>query len=282
MGRVILALLVIVGALPGCTHLQLRHIASRQGSTLTDLQYKQVLDNIAMFTANPEALPFFALSTSGSAQVTDSGGLSALTFNWPGHSGAGTLNGSRTIVESWGLAPVVASDKLERMRCAYKLVMGNPPSQCEQCATKLRDYYGSEFNLQCRVPSGWFCVGCKKDVPSSAQYVGHFNKIYVWVPPYGADGLTTFTLTILDLATGDPPRPKFHTQKTISIFGVPIVEEESRDLTDSKMRAFTTTTVGPFGETKTVNEQRVEEPSEQRTRTIPLVSPGIQYFPQPK
>ncbi|MGN6136329.1 MAG: hypothetical protein ACTHOU_17735, partial [Aureliella sp.] len=33
--------------LNGCQHLQLRRITTRQASTLSDLQYRQVLDNLA-------------------------------------------------------------------------------------------------------------------------------------------------------------------------------------------------------------------------------------------
>ena len=46
----------------GCqTHLSLRDNTLRIGATLTDLNYRQVLDNLAMFVANPSAMPSVAV-----------------------------------------------------------------------------------------------------------------------------------------------------------------------------------------------------------------------------
>ena len=45
-------------AATGCqTHLSLRDNTLRTGATLADLNYRQVLDNLAMFVANPSAMP---------------------------------------------------------------------------------------------------------------------------------------------------------------------------------------------------------------------------------
>jgi len=45
---------------------------------------------------------------------------------------------------------------------------------------------------------GWYCVGCKNNVPKDACFVGHHCNTYVWVTRYQMDGLNKFTLAILD------------------------------------------------------------------------------------
>ncbi len=52
-----------------------------------------------------------------------------------------------------------------------------------------------------RIQPGWFHVGCKRDVPKGACYVGHNGDCHVWVGPDGYEALTEFTLTVLKLST---------------------------------------------------------------------------------
>ena len=51
------------------------------------------------------------------------------------------------------------------------------------------------------IQPGWFHVGCKRDVPKEACYVGKSGNCYVWVGPEGRDQLTEFTLTVLKLSS---------------------------------------------------------------------------------
>jgi hypothetical protein len=51
------------------------------------------------------------------------------------------------------------------------------------------------------IPSGWFGVGRKHDVPHNACYVGHYGKCYTWVCPENVESLTAFSLSIAKLST---------------------------------------------------------------------------------
>ena len=51
------------------------------------------------------------------------------------------------------------------------------------------------------IPSGWFGVGGKRDVPKNACYVAREGKVYVWVTPENLAELGKFTLAVLDIAT---------------------------------------------------------------------------------
>jgi hypothetical protein len=50
------------------------------------------------------------------------------------------------------------------------------------------------------IPSGWFGVGSKRDVPKNACYVAREGKVYVWVTPENREALSKFTMIILDIA----------------------------------------------------------------------------------
>jgi hypothetical protein len=49
------------------------------------------------------------------------------------------------------------------------------------------------------IPTGWFHVGRKCDVPKDACYVGCHHDCYVWVMRDGVDGLSRFSLVILSI-----------------------------------------------------------------------------------
>ncbi|MEO2090742.1 MAG: hypothetical protein ABGY75_14755, partial [Gemmataceae bacterium] len=62
-------------------------------------------------------------------------------------------------------------------------------------------------NPNSRFNAPWFCVGCKKDVPKCACFVGHYSKCgrecYVWVMPEQVGMLREFTQVVLTLAPNE-------------------------------------------------------------------------------
>jgi hypothetical protein len=52
-----IALVVALACIAGFTNARLRQRTINQAWTLAELQYQEVLDNLALFTANPSALP---------------------------------------------------------------------------------------------------------------------------------------------------------------------------------------------------------------------------------
>jgi hypothetical protein len=190
---------------------------------LTDLNYQQILDNLARFVNNPGAMPTIAVVNSGTVTVADELAVNSnatyaptLTFAQQAGSGLPLLSlllnpsGSRNLTENWSLEPVVDIDNLRRIRCAYQLLVldGAEYSDCIPCRQLLERFYvGEQDRLDCLLPRGWYQVGCKKDVPKDAMYVGHCGETYVWVMPDQLDGLTVFTMTVIDLATGRPHAP---------------------------------------------------------------------------
>lgn len=217
------AVLLVCLVCAGCrTHLSLRDNTACTVATLTDVNYQQVLDNVAMFVANPSAMPSIAIVTAGTVNVSDQRGISQTSVYVPTETfaqqiGAGlpilslALNpsASRNVTENWSLVPVTDIDNLRRIRCALQLiVLGGETTDCDQCLKLLERFYLGEISrMDCILPTGWFHVGCKKDVPKEACYVGRHCDTYVWVLPDGMEGLTRMTMTIIDLATGKPHAP---------------------------------------------------------------------------
>jgi hypothetical protein len=193
---------ILLLAACGCTHVQLRNSTVKQASTLTEVHYLQVLNNLAMFVGNADAMPYFAVVGGGSATLGDSvSATPGVTWDKLGYSGSSlSMSGQRQLQENWTLASIADPDKLKKMRCAYRWAVGCPAGQCEDCAAMLTKFFGEDFAI-CDIPQGWFQWGCRKDVPKCACYVGEYCGVYVWVNEDGVDGLTRFTLSILDICT---------------------------------------------------------------------------------
>lgn len=216
-------MLLLASSSLGCaTQRALHHHTVAANITVTDIYYQQVLSNVALFIDNPASMPSFAVVTAGTVNVQDqAGGTIAPTYSptlTTQSQGGGALpilsilfgvNSSRTISENWSTAPITDSDNIRRMRCAFQLLVGTESSECDRCEDRLKGFFeGGTESFDCMLPKGWFCVGTKCDVPDNACYVGNHCDTYVWVMPEGVDGLSRFTITVLDIATGEIHAPQ--------------------------------------------------------------------------
>lgn len=255
---------VVLACIPGCMAGRLRQRTINQGSTLTELQYQQVLANLALFATNPGALPWHVNLREGTTQITDSATAGALVDLGPPAVTQPQLFGSRTAVAQWGMSPVIDPIELQLLRIAYRRAHGiaemPSPEFLDELAHELKDqlpanadqrneselFYDFEgrasqtpreldsrmittndpdfiadmspLNLSplarnvrrkvgtiqrdlARIQPGWFHVGCKRDVPKNACYVGKCCDRYVWVEADGRDALTEFTLTVMKFST---------------------------------------------------------------------------------
>jgi hypothetical protein len=147
---------------------------------------------------SPTYAPTLTLSQQGG------GALPILTLLFP-------FSASRALTDNWSLTPVTDADNLRRLRCAYRLlVLGEAAPNYDFCVNQMKEFFaGEEANLaNYYPPRGWYGVGGKKDVPSDACYVGCHGCTYVWVTAEGMNGLATFTMGALDLATGKLRTPQ--------------------------------------------------------------------------
>jgi hypothetical protein len=113
-----LALGFILSSLFGCTSVALRHSTVASASTLTDLEYEMVLDNIAMARALPGALPWHLKLTQGAVSLTDTL-TPSFSITWSPTTRTGSITGSRDWTESWTTVPVVDAKQLQSLRTVY-------------------------------------------------------------------------------------------------------------------------------------------------------------------
>lgn len=215
--RPILLILGILVATSGCQHIQLREHTVRQASTLTDLQYQVVLDNLAMLYSNHEMMPYYLNPSAGLSNIQITGQASVVpgwdllssagkVFSWHFDKVTSTFTGTDQMVEQWNTTPATNPEELILMRCVYLKALGIP---CEdpECEKRLTAFYAHDPAILKNVVPGWFGAGKKKDVPIGASHVGHYGHCYVWVNCDEIEGLTKLTLAILDIATAQPPIP---------------------------------------------------------------------------
>jgi hypothetical protein len=138
--------------LTGCTSGRLRQRTINQGNTLPELQYQQVLNNLAQFATNPAALPWHVNLREGTTQVTDSLSGGAALDNGPPVTWFPQLLGSRTVVAQWGMSPVIDATELRLLRIAYRRAHGAPdmppPELLDELAQELKDQFASNADLR--------------------------------------------------------------------------------------------------------------------------------------
>src|SRR6185437_3836360 len=120
--------------------------------TLPELQYQQVLDNLALFAANPAALPWHVNLREGTTQLTDSATAGALLDFGPPAVTQPQVFGSRTAVAQWGMAPVIDATELRLLRIAYRRAHGVPdmpsPKFLDELAHELKDQFAANADLR--------------------------------------------------------------------------------------------------------------------------------------
>jgi hypothetical protein len=179
----------------GCLHRQLEFTARRTLNTLPDLQYQQVMDNLAAAVSNPGRLPYLAVVGQGAIQVTDNG-TTALALGNPLKSSAPGglgMGGSRNVTGTFSLGTITNPDKIREMQSLYQRTVA--------------------LSRQRHPAYRWLNVGAKRDVPRGARHAGQHGEVSAWVMPEGVSGLSELTLAILDIATrednappSDPPK----------------------------------------------------------------------------
>lgn len=117
---------ILLVSLSGCTSTRLRQRTVNQAATLPELQYQQVLDNLALFAENPSALPWHANLREGTTQITDAITGGSLVDLGPPAVTQPEVFGSRTVVGQWGMTPVIDATELRLLRFAYRRAHGSP------------------------------------------------------------------------------------------------------------------------------------------------------------
>ena len=248
----IFAAVGLMAGIGGCTHRSLTRNTVLATSTVMDVQYTSVLNNVAMMAGQPEALPNHVHLADGVVQINDrvgigqAGGFSTFGGGPFGFEQLGP-SGQRQISEQWGTDATTDPERLYDLQCLYRVALGLPPLPPPSGIAYIRRNdspqdspdrdagvepvaflqpstgggssgtsgtssgdSGDKRRVPIRVllsdvpPPGWYQIGCKKDVPKDACYVGHWGDRYAWVTADGVPGLAGFTLTVLTVIKLNP------------------------------------------------------------------------------
>jgi hypothetical protein len=175
--------IVVVGMASGCMEQPLRLATRRTAKTLPDLQYQQVIDNLATIASNPGFLPYLAIAGAGTIQVTDNRNSSLGLSLTPKELSSQILSfgSSRTVTGTWSLGTITSPEKIRSMRTVYQ--------------------HAVRGSVQGDPACDWLKIGCRRDVPKQACYIGSHGHVFVWIMPEGIGGLSELTLAIMDVAT---------------------------------------------------------------------------------
>lgn len=150
--RLCIIAIIALAPLAGCMSENLRRRTVDQGATLPELQYQQVLDNLALFAANPSALPWHINVREGTTQITDSASIGAAVDLGPPPNWLPQLFGSRTAVAQWGGSPVIDPLELRLLRIAYRRAHGSPempgPDLIDELAHELKNQVAVNSDLR--------------------------------------------------------------------------------------------------------------------------------------
>ena len=200
------------------------------------IQYRMVLDNIAMFSCQPGSLPAHVRLADGTVQSSnqlsfgEAGGFSVLDGG-PLKIEQWDPGGSSKAGEQWGADAVSDPLQVVALQTIYRKAFGLPPvpvpnfiREAERAAS---DNDSGDVNLgdsdsgdsdsdsengstpklpaeDFDIPLGWFHIGQRRDVPKDACYVGRYGSRYAWVDANGVDGLAQFTLAVLSITKSSP------------------------------------------------------------------------------
>jgi len=127
---------LLVSFLGGCQALQLENRTVRQSATLSDLQYKQVMANLAVMVDNPSALPYYAVAQTGKTTIQQNT-QGSTGVNWDLLTVAGSLfnkvlfdKGSFGLqynqqnIEEWDTLPALDPVQLILMQGLYRKALG--------------------------------------------------------------------------------------------------------------------------------------------------------------
>lgn len=272
-----LATAALAAGAVGCTHQSLTRHTVLTTTTVTEIKYTEVLNNLAMFSIHPETLPNHVHLADGVVQINDragfgqSGGFTTFGGTTFGIDQFGP-DGQRQVTEQWGTDATTDPERLTDLQDLYRVALGLSPLPLPNAIAYLRqrtaqgekggddggkkksdsgssgkdggrtsgrdigpdglalmaglgqsgttssggggstpssgsgssDSDGGrnvpiEVLLTDVPPPGWYHLGCKKDVPKDACYVGRYGDRYAWVTSDGIPQLARLTVTVLNV-----------------------------------------------------------------------------------
>jgi len=158
---------MIAGCAVSCTSVQSQRMLLAQGRTITNIQYEEVMDNLAMARRVPGILPWHLSLTKGSVSAQNTVTPSFSTV-WPTISHTLGLSATYQQQHGWDVVPF---DDPIFLRAAIKL-------------------YAEHAN------DPWINEG--KPPAGREAFTAHDGSYYIWVDAKDVSHLTSLSLALLD------------------------------------------------------------------------------------
>jgi hypothetical protein len=149
--RSLVALIVTAGiiGMAGCTHHSLLRNTVLTTNTVMDIHYRSVLDNLALMSCQPEALPNHVHLADGVVQINDRAGFGqAGGFTTFGGTDLGIdrfgPSAQRQVTEQWGTDATTDPERLYDLQSLYRVALGLGPLPPPNSITYLRQRERSE------------------------------------------------------------------------------------------------------------------------------------------
>lgn len=215
------AALLVASVCGGCAGTGLTPSTVGSAATLTEVEYRIVMTNIARFANDPATLPAQVRITDGTVQVNDEFGVESLSLAGGGGRWAvGGPRALRTVSGQWSADAITDPVILNQLQGVYRAAFGlrplpdppfldalaGPTATTRRSTSDDRKRRPVRLDLDRDVPRGWFGVGTRRDVPDDARYVARDRDTFVWVRPDHLADFSRFTLAVLFLVqakTGD-------------------------------------------------------------------------------
>ena len=225
MKRLTLGLLAVLATTTtGCTTTALERHTVAQAESISDLRYREVMENLAMIAANPEILPAYSSIYAGTSDVSDTASVSSatqITRTFKTLAGKTLpvtttnlgqenldVNLQRQVKQVWTLDAMVAPEKLGAFRAACRWVIYGANTLDPESRALLSTWTtgmppGFYFEVDCKLanlPACWLHWGKHCAETTKARYKAHCNDVWVWVNADGVDGLSRFELIVQEIA----------------------------------------------------------------------------------
>ena len=204
----------------GCITSELRKETLKQSQSSVDTRYREVMENLAVLYANPEALPSYSSIYAGTSDLSDTfQATSATTWQKSFNNQYLDIPLQRAVKDTWDLDPTIVPEKLTAMKCACRWVLfgsdqigpdgwilygpPKPTATTFEEEPPPRCYFGVAqelANIDSYCPNWLHCSDNCHKVPRCACYKACCHGKYVWVEPDGMPGLSRFALVIQKIA----------------------------------------------------------------------------------
>ena len=192
-------ILMVVLVFSACTSVQLEHSTEGQVATIADITEQVVLNNLAMFKQNPNAVPSQVSITQGSIEISDIINPS-FAYTWPNVSRIFGISGTRNWQESWTVVPVNDYKTLKTLRDLYSTcASGSNSAKGTSQNKEVQGKSGTDSNpdiLSLADCGSWLASGT---VPGGFPF-GHYGTTFVWVKPGGSKRFGDLVMQVVSIS----------------------------------------------------------------------------------